>query len=248
MKRSFALLAATLMSSAVAFGAPSTNDLVGNWKGTLEVGQAKLRLVFKITRTPAGMLTAKLDSLDQGANDIPVQTVVAQGNTVRMEVQSVQGVYAGAFDEAGKKIVGNWQQGSKTLPLTLERSADGSAAAEPEALSPADLAANQLAAQKLAGVWNGTLTAGASSFRLQFKITKTAAGTATGTLRSLDQGAKDIPLSAITCKGGEVHFAAGGIGAFYDGKLSPAGVMLAGQWHQSGQTLPLEFKKAAAAR
>lgn len=248
MKRSFALLAALLLSSAIAFGAPATNDLVGNWKGTLEAGQTKLRLLFKISRTPAGVLTAKMDSLDQGANNIPVQTVVAKGNTVRMEVKSVQGVYDGSFDEAGKQITGTWQQGGQSLPLTLERSQGASVAAESEKLSPADLAASKQAAQKLAGVWNGTLAAGAASFRLKVKIAKTAAGTATGTIQSLDQGAKDIPLSAITCQDGVVHFAARGIGAYYDGTLSPAGVMLAGQWHQSGQGLPLEFKKAASAR
>ena len=117
-------------------------------------------------------------------------------------------------------------------------------AAAPEKLSPAELAASKQAAQKLAGVWNGTLAAGAASFRLKVKITKTATGAATGTIESVDQGAKDIPLTGITCKEGVVHFEARGIGAHYDGTLSPGGVMLTGQWHQSGQAMPLEFKKA----
>src|ERR1035441_9044149 len=47
MKTSPALLAALLLSSAIALGAPSTNDLAGNWQGALEVGQAKLRLLFR---------------------------------------------------------------------------------------------------------------------------------------------------------------------------------------------------------
>jgi hypothetical protein len=94
-----------------------------------------------------------------------------------------------------------------------------------------------------AGVWDGTLAVGPNNFRLKVQIPKTAAGAATGTIESVDQGAKDIPLSAITCKEGAVHFEARGIGAFYDGTLSPAGVILTGQWHQSGQALPLEFKK-----
>jgi hypothetical protein len=232
----------------MAFGAPSTNDLAGNWKGALEVGQAKLRLLFKVSRTPAGVLTAKMDSLDQGARDIPVETVVTKDNTVRMEVKSVQGVYEGSFDAAGKKISGTWQQGPQSLPLTLERNQGTTVAAETEKLSPADLAASKQAAQKLTGIWNGTLAAGAASFRLKVTIAKTAAGAATGTIESVDQGAKDIPLSAITCQEGAVHFEARGIGAFYDGTLSPAGVVLSGQWHQSGQSLPLEFKKAAVAR
>ena len=73
------------------------------------------------------------------------------------------------------------------------------------------------------------------------------AGAATGTIESVDQGAKYIPLSAITCKEGAVRFEARGLGAFYEGTLSPAGVVLTGQWHQSGQSLALEFKKAASA-
>ena len=248
MKRSTALLSALLLSSAVTFGALATNDLAGNWKGTLEVGQAKLRLLFKVSRTPDGVLTAKLDSLDQGARDIPVETVVAKDNAVRMEVKLVQGVYEGAFDAAGKKITGTWQQGPQPLPLTLERTQGTVVAAEPEKLSPADLAASKQAAQKLTGVWNGTLAAGGAGLRLKVKITKTSAGAATGSIESVDQGAKDIPLSAITCKESAVHFEARGIGAHYDGTLSPAGVILTGKWHQSGQALPLEFKKAALAR
>jgi hypothetical protein len=230
----------------MAFGAPSTNDLAGNWKGAIEVGQAKLRLLFKVSRTPAGVLTAKLDSLDQGARDIPVETVVTKDNTVRMEVKSVHGVYEGSFDVAGKKINGTWSQGPQSLPLTLERNQGTTAASEPEKLSPADLAASKLAAQKLTGVWNGTLAAGAANLRLKIQIAKAASGAATGTIESVDQGAKDIPLSGITCKEGAVHFEARGIGAYYDGTLSPAGAVLTGQWHQSGQSLPLEFKKAAS--
>ena len=248
MKRTTSLLSALLLSSTVAFGAPATNDLAGNWKGALDVGQSKLRLLFKVTRTPEGVLTAKMDSLDQGARDIPVETIVTKDNTVRMEVKSVQGVFEGSFDEAEKKITGTWKQGPNSLPLTLERTQATVMAAEPEKLSPADLAASKLAAQKLTGVWNGTLAAGTTNLRLKVTIAKTLAGAATGTMESVDQGAKDIPLSAITCKEGAIHFEARGIRAFYDGTLSPAGVVLTGQWHQSGQSMPLEFKKAASTR
>jgi hypothetical protein len=248
MKRSLAFLTGVLMSSGIAFSAPSTNDLVGNWKGALEVGQVKLRLLFKIGRTPGGILTAKLDSLDQGARDIPVETITVKDNTVRLEVTTVQGVYEGSLDKASKKLTGTWQQGSQSLPLTLERSQGTVVASEPEKLSSADLAASKQAAQKLAGEWNGTLAAGPNNFRLKVQITKTAAGAATGTIESVDQGAKDIPLSAITCKEGAVHFEARGISAYYEGTLSATGAILTGQWHQSGQALPLEFKKAASAR
>jgi hypothetical protein len=248
MKRSLALLTAVLLSSASVRGAPATNSITGNWLGTLDTGSAKLRLTFKITQTYSGVPTAKLDSLDQGARDIPVNAITVKDNTMRLEVKAVQGVYEGTLDQAGKKITGNWQQAGHSLPLILERHEGTVETATPEKLAPAELAASKQAAQRLAGLWNGTLEAGAASFRLKVRITKTAAGAATGTIESVDQGAKDIPLTGITCKEGVVHFEARGIGAHYDGTLSPGGAMLIGKWHQSGQAMPLEFKKAAVAR
>jgi hypothetical protein len=248
MKRSLSPLAALLMSSAIAFGAPATNSLAGDWLGTLDTGAAKLRLLFKIGQTYGGVLTAKLDSLDQGARDIPVNAITVKDSAIRLEVKAVQGVYEGTLDEAGKKIAGTWQQAGHALPLTLERHEGSVEVAAVETLSPADLAASKQAAQKLVGVWNGTLAAGGGGLRLKVTVTRTSAGAATGTIESVDQGAKDIPLSGITCKDGAVHFEARGIGAHYDGTLSPAGVILTGQWHQSGQTMPLEFKKAVLAR
>jgi hypothetical protein len=248
MRTSLALLAALLTFSTVAFGAASTNSSIGNWLGTLDTGSAKLRLMFRITQTSSGALTAKLDSLDQGARDIPVNSITVKDKALRLEVKAVQGVYDGTLDEAGKKITGTWQQAGHSLPLTLGRHEGTVETAAPEKLSPAELAASKQAAQKLTGVWNGTLEAGAASFRLKVRITKTAAGAATGTIESVDQGAKDIPLTGITCKEGVVHFDARGIGAHYDGTLSPGGAMLTGKWHQSGQALPLELRKAAVAR
>ena len=133
MKASSALLAAILLSSPIAFGAVSTNGITGNWLGTLDAGSVRLRVLFKITQAPGGALTAKLDSLDQGASDLPVDSVTLNGDAVRMEVKMVQGVYEGTLNKAGTKMTGRWQQGPSTLPLTLERSEAGDVAAKPRA-------------------------------------------------------------------------------------------------------------------
>jgi hypothetical protein len=242
------LLITLLFTSATVFAAASTNGITGNWLGTLDTGSARLRLMFKIAQTPGGALTAKLDSFDQGARDIPVSSVTLKDQTVRLEVKIVQGAYDGTVDGAGKKITGTWQQGGHSLPLTLERYEGTVVTAEAEKLSPEDLAANKRAAQKLTGAWSGTLAAGGSNFRLKVRIAKTAAGTAVGTIQSPDQGAQDIPLSAITYREDAVHFEARALGAHYDGTLSPAGFVLTGEWHQSGQSFPLEFKKTAVGR
>jgi hypothetical protein len=248
MKTSLSLLATVLLFSSAAFGAPATNSILGNWLGTLDTGAAKLRVMFKITNSWSGVLSATLDSLDQGASDIPVNSIALKNDSVRLEVKAVAGTFDGTLDETGKKITGTWEQAGHSLPLVLERHEGAVAVATPEELSPEELAASKQAAQRLSGVWNGTLAVGDASLRLKLKIAKSATGAATGTVTSLDQSEKEIPLSGITYKEGAVHLEARGIGVQYDGTLSPAGVMLTGKWLQSGQALPLEFKKAASSR
>ncbi len=238
------LVVTVLMWASAAFGAVATNSVAGNWSGTLEVGAVKLRVAFKIRKGVDGVLTAKMDSLDQGARDIPVNAVTVKDTHLRLEVKAVEGVYAGALDAAGTKATGQWTQGPTTLPLTLVKGPGTDSAFEAEKLSPADLAANQQAALKAAGTWDGVLVTPTASLRLRLKISKSDAGAAIGTLDSLDQGANGIPLSAITLKAGQLHFEARGIGGVYEGNLAADSATLKGRWQQGGQSLPLEFKKA----
>src|SRR5579863_3109421 len=50
-----------------------TQDIAGDWQGTLSAGGTELRLVLHITKSSDGSLKATLDSIDQpGANGIPV--------------------------------------------------------------------------------------------------------------------------------------------------------------------------------
>jgi hypothetical protein len=247
MKTSTLILATMLLlSTNLLLTAASPTDVVGDWKGTLDVSGTKLRLVFKIMKGPGGALTAKLDSLDQGARDIPIDTVTVNENKLRMEVKRIQGVYEGTLN--GTKIRGTWEQGPQSLPLALERSSGTVTAPESESLSPTDLAASKLAAQKAAGTWNGALAAGGANLRLVVKITKAPSGAATGTVDSVDQGAKDIPLSAITYKEGKVRFEARGIGGIYEGALGADGAAMTGEWRQAGQALPLNFNKGSLAK
>jgi hypothetical protein len=240
------LVVTVLMWASVAFGAGVTNNVAGNWNGTLEVGAVKLRVVFKIRKGVDGVLTAKMDSLDQVARDIPVNAVTLKDKTLRLEVKAVEGVYAGTLDAAGTKATGQWTQGPTTLPLTLVKGPETDSASEAEKLSPADLAANQQAALKAAGTWDGVLVTPTASLRLRLKISKSDAGAAIGTLDSLDQGANGIPLSAINLKDGELRFAAPGIGGVYEAKMAADGATLKGRWQQGGQSLPLEFKKVTS--
>ena len=158
MKTKSVLATALFLSAHLAIAA--TNDVAGNWHGTLDTGMAKLRLLFKISKAAEGKLTAKLDSLDQGANDIPVDSVSVSNKSLRMEVKLVQGLYVGTLDTTGTKSKGTWSQGGVELPLDLEKRHGTNAPTEVEKFSAEDLAANKQAASKAAGTWNGTLAVG----------------------------------------------------------------------------------------
>lgn len=246
MKTKTLLTMLLLLSAQIAFAATTTNDVTGNWLGTLDTGMAKLRLSFKISRAADGGLTAKLDSLDQGARDIPADPVTVSNKTLRIEVKSVKGLYVGTLDATGTKATGVWSQGPAVLALTLEKGRGTNVLADSEKLSPEDLAANKRAAEKVVGIWNGTLSTGTDDLRLRVNIAKTASGGASGTMDSLDQGANGIPISAITLKEGKLRFEVRGIGGVYEGTLNTNGAALKGEWKQGGGAMPLDLTKAAS--
>ena len=96
----------------------SNEKIKGNWLGTLRAQGLELRVVFKVSENEDGTLKATLDSPDQGAFDIPVDSTIYDEPNVRFVVKAVAGFYEGKFE--GDSIVGTWTQ-SISLPLTLKR-------------------------------------------------------------------------------------------------------------------------------
>jgi pimeloyl-ACP methyl ester carboxylesterase len=95
--------------------------VVGIWQGSLHVSGIELRLVVKITQKPDKTLTATMDSIDQGAKDIPMDSVTLKGDALRLELKAIGGVYEGKLNKDGSEIEGTWSQGGGSLPLTLKR-------------------------------------------------------------------------------------------------------------------------------
>ena len=102
--------------------------------------------------------------------------------------------------------------------------------------------------QSLTGNWEGALSAGGQKLRLVLKISQSPDGSLKATMDSLDQGAMDLTVDAITSKAGELHFEMKDLHAAYDGTISSDGSEATGTWTQGGNSLPLIFKKAGAAQ
>ena len=97
-----------------------TDSLAGAWQGELDAG-AKLRLVLKVAQAANGSLTSTLDSLDQAATNMPVDSITLDGAKVRFEMKRIGAVYEGTLSADKNEIVGEWKQGATLLPLTFRR-------------------------------------------------------------------------------------------------------------------------------
>ena len=95
------------------------SDIDGDWLGTLDSGMGKLRLVLHITNTEDG-LTATMDSLDQGANGLPVNSITRTGAELKFEMKSIGGSYDGTIGTDLGTISGTWTQMGKSFPLVLK--------------------------------------------------------------------------------------------------------------------------------
>lgn len=96
-------------------------EFEGTWEGTLSVPNGtQLRLRLKLANGAGGTATGVLNSLDQGGQDIPINTVTQKGSHIKLEIRLVNGSYEG--DLKGDELVGSWTQGM-ALPLTFKRAA-----------------------------------------------------------------------------------------------------------------------------
>jgi len=96
-----------------------TSALVGDWRGTLQVQQAKLRVVLHIVKQGDGSLSVTMDSPDQGAKDIPANAVQFTPPNVTIQWQGIGGIFEGVLGDG--KLSGTLQQGGVTVPLVFER-------------------------------------------------------------------------------------------------------------------------------
>jgi hypothetical protein len=133
LRCSFLALVA-LACAAVAHAQPPVSTLAGDWAGTLDTGDGKLRLTLHITKTDDGLYLGNLVSLDQGSADIPVGKAAVGGRSVALEFPLVNGTYTGELSADGSQLIGTWTQGGP-LPLTFKRAskAPASVPAKPPA-------------------------------------------------------------------------------------------------------------------
>jgi uncharacterized protein len=92
------------------------------WEGKLTVGAGlSLRIVVHVGKTAEGKLTAKMDSPDQGAKGLKVDTITLDKTTLSFEMKAILGKYEGKLNAEGTEATGTWTQAGNNLPLTMKK-------------------------------------------------------------------------------------------------------------------------------
>ena len=209
----------------------SAPAVAGDWAGTLTAGPAQLRLVLHIAAAKDGSLTATLDSIDQGANGIPVNSITVTGSKLSLTVDAVQGTYAGTVNNDASAITGTWSQG-QPLELNFKRAEPKAAAPAPKPATPSDID----------GTWQGVLDTPRGKLRILFKIVNMDTGLS-ATAQSPDQSPMWMPTTSVTRTGEKLTIVMKGLGATFEGQINAAKDTIDGSFTQGG-AIPLVLKKS----
>lgn len=94
-------------------------EVAGTWSGKLDVGGQSLRIVFHLMPQGDGW-RATMDSPDQGAKGIPVDTVEPTSLGLSLSIDALKATYTGGF--MGKdNLIGSFTQQGHSFSLMLTR-------------------------------------------------------------------------------------------------------------------------------
>jgi hypothetical protein len=103
-------------------GTQLPSSIRGDWKGTLNVGDQKLRLVFKLGQLPDGSFAGSMASVDQGKRPLVASRVTFTDSVLRVDCKVIHGTYTGTLNSTHTEFEGRWEQGNANFPLNLSRS------------------------------------------------------------------------------------------------------------------------------
>ena len=107
----------------------------GRWKGDLNLGQAKLTLVFNIQHTDAEQ-SATLDIREQNVKGLEVDKMNITDSTIRLSISAIGFTFKGTLTEETPIIKGEMHQNGYTFPLSLEPYAEVKRPQTPQAPFP----------------------------------------------------------------------------------------------------------------
>ena len=95
----------------------------------------------------------------------------------------------------------------------------------------------------ISGTWLGTIKVPGVELRIAFEISGTTENDYSAVVHSIDQGAMNLPVRAVTQTGDSLRLELKSIPAAYEGKISPDGTTIEGNWLQGGGAVPLTMSR-----
>jgi pimeloyl-ACP methyl ester carboxylesterase len=112
------------MESGAEVRLEERRGIAGDWQGM--IGEKKRRLVVRIAAAADGGWKATFHPIDQTAQPIPIDSVVLEGQSLKLAINVIRGGYEGTISADANSISGIWTQGN-SQSLELRRATSESA-------------------------------------------------------------------------------------------------------------------------
>lgn len=109
----------SIVVSLLTMASIFSQDLTGSWEGKLKLNGISLRIVFNVSKTDKGY-SATMDSPDQGAKGIPMNSAIFENNQLIIEFSAAKIKYT-ATPVSADSISGSFVQFGQTFPLGMKR-------------------------------------------------------------------------------------------------------------------------------
>ncbi len=241
MRKILPVFLGALLIALAAIATPSkakdTPSPAGHWEGAIELPGTKLGIRVDLEEKE-GAWQGTIDIPVQGLRGFKLGGLRVEDGTVNFTMPNIAGdpAFESQLGDDGKTLTGHFTQSGKVFPFKLQRKAK----AEKEGATPSQ----GIPGEGLEGFWQGSLKISAFELRLLFKL-KESGEEISGTLDSIDQNVKDIPVSKATLSDQNVQIEVKSTGGTFAGVLSDDGAEIKGQWKQGGQDFPLVLKRLA---
>jgi len=215
--------------------APNTDSRVsitGTWNGILDVGTAKLRIIFHIEEKN-GVYSTIMDSPDEGLKDFKIASTVLKNGKLILNIPQSVAMYEGIVKK--NSIEGSFIQGGHAIPMNLKRGNVENHPKKDTLQKQSTKTKSAAGASSITGTWSGVLKE-IIKLRIVFHITEKD-GIYSSTMDSPDQGAKGIPTASTILKNKKLTITIPQLSVVYEGKVNKN--FVDGTFTQAGKIIPL---------
>jgi hypothetical protein len=228
------LLQLALLPCGLAF---AQTGPAGHWDGAIKVPDREVAISVDLAKDDKGTWIGSFAQKGQNIQNVPLDDVRIADKSVNFRI-AAGGANAPSFacslDGDAAMSCKVTVQGN-SLDATLKRT--GEAKVDLPKSSPA-------VSPELEGNWEGAIETPNGTLRIVVHFKNQPDKTVKGSMDSLDQGSMDLPLTDVVQNGSDVVFQLRLVNGSYKGVLNKEGTQIAGDWTQSGGTLPLLLKKS----